>query len=221
MCRPTAVATATNNEAPISEEPNYFMRNRNIDAPLKFDQVALPLADIYNAAHLSSPRTSSSNQDWVSGGSGYQLNDNDVICGRGKRILHHVGNIRFREICLERADQYRKAKTRVLKQKCVSEIILGIRSAGGRFLQHKAGEYQDISDEAAAAKVGHALRDAKNASSPCSKALKKARSTKVTRTNGWDQLLDDMFHPLDEDMSDLESVLRVTTEGSGILSFAA
>lgn len=198
-------------------------------APQKFDQVVVfPLADT-NTRTVLSPRAIIFNHNGDNGSVGpeYQLHANDVICGRGKGTFGNTGNIRFRQICLKRADQYRKAKTRVLKKQLVSEIIIAIRSIGGRFLQHQTGEYYDIGDEAAAAKVGHALRDAKNSFSKCanlSKASKKARSTgkghtstNIINTTGFDQLLDDiaegmLFHPLDDDISDLDSVLRFTLE---------
>lgn len=225
MCHPTAAATtAVNyNRSPLLEPPKPVLSS------------AIPsFAGISISVEKPTPCTSSSNrggQECSSLGAAYQLNDNDVICGRGKRSSRNVGNIRFREIALERADAYRNLKTRVLKKQYIEDIIFAVRSAGGHFLQRKAntGEWYELGGEAAAAKVGHALRDAKDASgSKASKKACKGKTSKIISTVGWDQLIDDlaaeMFHPINDDLSDLESVLQVTKEADDLfpleMSFA-
>lgn len=156
-------------------------------------------------SHTSSGRTSL--------GTGYILNDNDVICGRGKRSLNNMGNMVFRQIVAERADEYRKSKTRIVKKQRIDVIIGIVRSADGHFLQKdkSSGEWYDIGDEAAAAKVGHALRDTKSivcALPPStgkaatkkktalqSSSAKKTSKREVVKIDGWENLQTALLNP--------------------------
>lgn len=155
-------------------------------------------------SHNTSSRTSL--------GHGYKLNDNDVICGRGKRSLNNMGNMVFRHIVAERADEYRKSKTRIIKKQRIDVIIGIVRSAGGHFLQmdKSSGKWYDIGDEAAAAKVGHALRDTKSVvcalpPSAGKAAMKKKTALKsskkqtskreIIKIDGWENLQAALLNP--------------------------
>lgn len=86
----------------------------------------------------------------------------DVLCGRGKFSLTHVGNRRFRVRLATHLDKYLGLKGKAAKSDYLTMIVQGIRSCGGRFLKknRSSGLWEDIGDKLAREKVGHALRDA-------------------------------------------------------------
>jgi hypothetical protein len=52
--------------------------------------------------------------------------ENDVICGRGKSIMH-PGNQRYREMVLARKEEYQKTKRRDEKSQIAFEIVEALR----------------------------------------------------------------------------------------------
>jgi hypothetical protein len=80
------------------------------------------------------------------------LNENDVLCGRGGRINNHPGNITFRVIVEEFKREYLDPRTRKLEKAHVAaRLVAQIRSANppGRFLKddpNNAGMYFEIGD---------------------------------------------------------------------------
>ena len=76
---------------------------------------------------------------------GYEPGEYDVICGRGKRALDHVGNIRFRDLIRTHLPEYSIAVTKTDKSMIVSAIIDTIRrlSPEGGFI--KQFHHQDPS----------------------------------------------------------------------------
>lgn len=99
-------------------------------------------------------------------GANYEVNDNDVMCGRGRATLKHDGNKAFRKISSLFLRRFLACSKREQKQQCIAAIIDVIRSSGGHFLKfdYTANQWYDIGDKAAAAKVGHCLRDLKPSS---------------------------------------------------------
>jgi hypothetical protein len=95
-------------------------------------------------------------------GRDYQINNYDVMCGRGKHALNSIGNRRFRITCGMHLEQYLNSKTRAEKSARVTQIVEIVRSSGGHFVKQDATTKQwfEIGDTRAADKVGHALRDA-------------------------------------------------------------
>ena len=47
----------------------------------------------------------------------------DILCGRGKSISAHPGNVRFRETIAARRDDYQKAKRREVKTRITEEVV--------------------------------------------------------------------------------------------------
>lgn len=97
-------------------------------------------------------------------GEDYEINSQDVMCGRGKGTLYNNGNKIFRQIIASFLNRFLACKKRVDKQACIAEIIDIVRSSGGHFLKRdgKSLKWHDIGDKAAAAKIGHSLRDLKS-----------------------------------------------------------
>mmetsp|Transcript_24423 Transcript_24423/g.56907 ORF Transcript_24423/g.56907 Transcript_24423/m.56907 type:complete len:262 (+) Transcript_24423:101-886(+) len=94
---------------------------------------------------------------------GYEPGKYDVLCGRGKSALNHVGNRRFRTIVAVNLENYLALKSRSDKTHLAMRIVLAVRDAGGQFLKQDplTQRLYDIGDKMAREKVAHALRDAK------------------------------------------------------------
>lgn len=88
------------------------------------------------------------------------VNDDDVLCGRGGGTNSQVGNRRFRSVVQSYQPTYLKAR-RKEKPLMAREIVQVIRKKGGRFLKRdkKTLKWNDIGDEKAEAKTGQALRE--------------------------------------------------------------
>ena len=103
----------------------------------------------------------------------FGVNDNDVLSGRGAFVNGHIGNVRFRELCVERKPQF-DAGSYSEKRALATEVVSIIRGMEppGRFLKRvKEGatecviQYSDIpgweelSDDRAIHKACQVMRD--------------------------------------------------------------
>lgn len=72
----------------------------------------------------------------------------DVICGRGKKCYNHEGNKRFRELLLQRHDEYKEAETRLEKSNVLNSIVDEVRkrSPAGGFVKHclRTGRWYEV-----------------------------------------------------------------------------
>lgn len=64
-----------------------------------------------------------------------ELNENDVLMGRGSPSTEYSGNLRFRQLVRERRAEYLKAVRRRDKHQIAESIIETVHKRGGRFLQ--------------------------------------------------------------------------------------
>jgi len=93
------------------------------------------------------------------------LNNNDVLSGRGGRINNHPGNILFRHAVDGYKREYLDPRTRKLEKAHVAaRLVAQIRSANppGRFLREdpkNLGMFLEIGDQKAWKKAGQALRE--------------------------------------------------------------
>ena len=108
----------------------------------------------------------------------YEVGPNDVVCGRGKGSYNRPGNKKFRAMVEEHVEEYVQARTKLDKSMVLSAIVEKVREQwNGRFIKQKKGVWEEIGDEQAREKVGHAIREAiaagekKTASSPAIAAL--------------------------------------------------
>jgi len=87
--------------------------------------------------------------------------DIDVICGKGKRMMNHIGNIRYRQLVQSRAIQFGTCVDLKEKNAVAANIVSEIRKAGGHFLgkNDKTGTYHDIGDKDAIKRAKQAMRD--------------------------------------------------------------
>lgn len=68
----------------------------------------------------------------------WELTANDVLLGRGPGLSMFAGNLRFRELCDERKDQYQATSNRKQKKGIAEQVFNIVRSRGGRFLKQEA-----------------------------------------------------------------------------------
>lgn len=88
----------------------------------------------------------------------------DVLCGRGKGVNNHEGNIRFRDVVRLFTDKYHEnATSKVQKSRITTAIVSKIRSLSppGRFLEQdeETKLWSDIGDSRARRKAAQALRE--------------------------------------------------------------
>mgnify|MGYP000629504932 CR=1 FL=1 len=65
----------------------------------------------------------------------FELNEHDVLCGRGSGPNDRVGNVEFRNLVLSRKAEYLAAPSRDAKGRIATEIVDTVRLRGGRFLR--------------------------------------------------------------------------------------
>eukprot|EP01082_Thalassiosira_pseudonana_P003163 g3228.t1 g3228 contig12:1662734-1664858(+) len=65
----------------------------------------------------------------------FELNDIDVLCGRGSGPNDRAGNIAFRNLILTRKAEYLAVTSRDAKGTIAAEIVQDVRSRGGRFVK--------------------------------------------------------------------------------------
>eukprot|EP00574_Skeletonema_japonicum_P013994 CAMPEP_0201721078 /NCGR_PEP_ID=MMETSP0593-20130828/5854_1 /ASSEMBLY_ACC=CAM_ASM_000672 /TAXON_ID=267983 /ORGANISM="Skeletonema japonicum, Strain CCMP2506" /LENGTH=624 /DNA_ID=CAMNT_0048211823 /DNA_START=116 /DNA_END=1987 /DNA_ORIENTATION=+ len=94
-----------------------------------------------------------------------ELNENDVLSGRGGRVNNHPGNVTFRIVVEDYKREYLDPRTRKLEKAHVAaRLVAQIRSANppGRFLKEDSenkGKFVEIGDQKAWKKAGQALRE--------------------------------------------------------------
>eukprot|EP00591_Stephanopyxis_turris_P009431 CAMPEP_0195519320 /NCGR_PEP_ID=MMETSP0794_2-20130614/14576_1 /TAXON_ID=515487 /ORGANISM="Stephanopyxis turris, Strain CCMP 815" /LENGTH=177 /DNA_ID=CAMNT_0040648445 /DNA_START=44 /DNA_END=577 /DNA_ORIENTATION=- len=90
------------------------------------------------------------------------INDNDVIFGRGGRSNYHHGNIEMRGMVQEKQHYYKSCTKRPEKAKIRESIVNRIHCKGGRFLvEAKKGIWKVASKTSVSKKVSQALREHK------------------------------------------------------------
>jgi len=87
----------------------------------------------------------------------------DVLLGRGRKHMHHPGNIRLQNLLNMNRPRYNATAARNDKTTIIREIIRIIQTAGyppGRFLKfhQEIDGWLEVDDEIAHVKVSHAIR---------------------------------------------------------------
>ena len=82
---------------------------------------------------------------------------NDVICGRGKDVSQHSGNLRYRELINMSLRSYNATKSKLEKTVLVSAIIKLVEDSccdGGGFVKRVNGIWYKVSEKYAREKTG-------------------------------------------------------------------
>ena len=89
-----------------------------------------------------------------------EVNNEDVLCGRGGGTNSQIGNRRFRKLVQEYQPEYLNAR-RKAKPQISRTIVQIVRRRGGRFLKkdETTGYFYEVGDERAEAKTSQALRE--------------------------------------------------------------
>lgn len=83
----------------------------------------------------------------------------DILFGRGKNNREHPGNQRMKVHIEHHRTAYNRAGRRA-KTEITRQIVKTLQSEGARFLkQTKTSHWEEVSDDVAREKVGHAMRD--------------------------------------------------------------
>ena len=87
-----------------------------------------------------------------------QVEEADVLCGRGGETNNHPGNIQYRNLVKQYQRLYLKAKRRD-KPKIARQIVDTVRRRNGRFLKKDASFWRDVGNNKAREKTSQALRE--------------------------------------------------------------
>ena len=98
---------------------------------------------------------------------GFGILPTDILFGRGKTIIDHPGNVRFRQFI----DYYmRKYEESTISEKtCLTEIVVRtLQGNGVRFLKKdsKYSDWVEVDHDTARNKVSHAFRNRRNLFNP-------------------------------------------------------
>jgi len=107
---------------------------------------------------LSSPSTNSMESS-MSAGCDFEIHPHDVLFGRGKYVVDHPGNMKFRRLVDVYMHKYEEAER--LEKTCIAEAIVQmIQESNGRFLKKEPGsDWEEVDGPAARKKVAHAFRN--------------------------------------------------------------
>ena len=86
---------------------------------------------------------------------------NDVLCGKGKAVASHRGNIHFRALIERHVVEYVSTPNSGVKRDLVERVRQGVRDANGRFLIERRDSpmYEEQSEGKVEEKIRQAFRD--------------------------------------------------------------
>lgn len=162
-----------------------------------------------------------------------ELNNFDVLLGRGMPILKQTGNNRFRALIANHRDEYRAVNRHTHKDEIARRIMLTIRALGGRFLRtieskndkaiynidEKMQAWVVVDEETSLQKVKQALRELPwNAESAKKRKNAKRSLDSLSSHSAGSQLLGEPFDPMSQDAIyqkiSLESRLQILNQHS-------
>lgn len=123
-----------------------------------------------------------------------ELNDNDVLLGRGAVILKTEGHIRFRRLIQENKPEYTASGRHSVKNEIAMRILATISSRGGRFVRKlesdtdkakygapsESDAYLIVGEEASLQKIKQALRE-QDASGKSAHGPRKRKADRLER----------------------------------------
>lgn len=62
-------------------------------------------------------------------------NSEDVLCGSGRVVVEHPGNVRFQRLVAQRHNAYVETDSKKVKTRVTTEALREVLSTGGRFLK--------------------------------------------------------------------------------------
>mmetsp|Transcript_47101 Transcript_47101/g.114969 ORF Transcript_47101/g.114969 Transcript_47101/m.114969 type:complete len:746 (-) Transcript_47101:413-2650(-) len=137
--------------------------------------------------------------------------EHDVLLGRGKFVLEHIGNVKYRHMLGTYKERYEMG-TKSVKSDIIDEIVEKICNNGGTFLEQdqEGGCWAPASNDTARQKVSHYFRNQKRidmkraekagaATSDCGKKF-PIKSTSASKDRTRERLRDDVnYNTLNRD----------------------
>lgn len=81
---------------------------------------------------------------------GFQLGENDVICGRGRKCFQHTGNQKFRKLVADLLPKYHESPSKLTKSFIICDIVNQVleSSATGGFVKKDpvTGKFFEVGD---------------------------------------------------------------------------
>jgi hypothetical protein len=162
-----------------------------------------------------------------------ELNNFDVLLGRGMPILKQAGNNRFRTLIANHRDEYRAVNRHTHKDEIARRIMLTIRALGGRFLRtiesandksiYKIDEnvqaWVIVDEETSLQKVKQALRELPWSAESAKKRKKAKRNLDSPSSHSaGSQRIGEPFNPIRQDQMyrqmNLDNRLRLLRQHS-------
>jgi hypothetical protein len=116
----------------------------------------------------------------------YTPRDNDIVSGRGKGSLQHLGNTRYLEVLRNNLEAYMKKTKKLDKSVLIANIVKTLRKGGSRFIcfDEESHCWWEIGNDKARKKTGHAVRDLLLAAGkPMKGGRKAAKQEQLTDDN--------------------------------------
>ncbi|CAB9528681.1 expressed unknown protein [Seminavis robusta] len=115
----------------------------------------------------------------------------DILCGKGKKCVAHIGSRRFRAVIESYRQRYSLTKTKYEKMMITKEVVERLQKENCRFLKYDASTmvWEELPTMAARDKVGHALRFANRTTPRRQKNLSKLEGD--TSIDSWESLEED------------------------------
>lgn len=113
---------------------------------------------------------------------GFTPTATDVICGRGKNVFEHEGNINFRGIVTARLPEYKAAVSKTQKSAVVSSVFDEVTIDGFFIKQNPQTErWYVVAEAAAREKISQCFRDCLDDKFESSKSCKTTKKRKQAR----------------------------------------
>lgn len=101
----------------------------------------------------------------------------DVLCGRRKAVLNHIGNRRYQVLVAMNLERYCESSNKQEKSEIIGSVIAAVQRCGGRFLQRcNNGGWEELPEKSIREKTGHSFRDM---------AQSRARNTPASATRSY------------------------------------
>jgi hypothetical protein len=86
----------------------------------------------------------------------------DVLFGKGKPLMKHVGNLRLQWLVEESLEQYNSQTEKQQKSDIIAQTFQKVRDSNGRFLSKESGVWIPVPDHLALSKISHLFRNRRN-----------------------------------------------------------
>lgn len=158
-----AIPVSSSGEVSTHEHLEWVQRriDMEMEAAAGADKKCHAIAELaMTSPHAPTPPSFASPDDsTVSSTDDFEFHPNDVLFGRGKAVVDHRGNTKFRRLVDAYMPKYLEAER--FEKTCIAEAIVQmIKESNGRFLKKEPGSnWEEVDGPEARKKVAHAFRN--------------------------------------------------------------